>query len=49
MAPALNQADGIHPNAAGVAEIVQRIKPHVIRLLDADALAARPAGGTPGN
>lgn len=27
--PALNQADGIHPNAAGVAEIVVRILPFV--------------------
>lgn len=31
--PALNQADGIHPNAAGVSVIVDRILPHVIRLL----------------
>src|SRR3546814_4041370 len=31
---ALNQADGIHPNAKGVAEIVARIKPHVVRLLE---------------
>jgi acyl-CoA thioesterase-1 len=49
MAPALNQADGVHPNARGVAEIVRRIKPHVIRLLAAESLAARPAAGTPGN
>lgn len=27
--PELNQPDGIHPNAAGVAEIVRRILPHV--------------------
>ncbi|MGD1880467.1 MAG: arylesterase [Kiloniellaceae bacterium] len=39
--PALNQADGIHPNAAGVAEIVARIKPHVVRLLEAKSLAER--------
>lgn len=32
--PALNQADGIHPNAAGVAEMVRRILPTVERLLD---------------
>jgi acyl-CoA thioesterase-1 len=31
--PALNQADGIHPNAHGVAVIVQRILPSVVRLL----------------
>jgi acyl-CoA thioesterase-1 len=33
--PALNQNDGIHPNARGVDEIVRRILPHVKRLLDA--------------
>ncbi|MDP6343537.1 MAG: arylesterase [Alphaproteobacteria bacterium] len=32
--PSLNQADGLHPNAKGVAEIVRRILPHVVRLLD---------------
>ncbi len=31
--PALNQADGIHPNAAGVVEIVRRILPHVVALV----------------
>ncbi len=31
----LNQADGIHPNAAGVALIVERILPSVVRLIDA--------------
>lgn len=31
---ALNQPDGIHPNAAGVKAIVDRIAPHVARLLD---------------
>ncbi len=31
--PKLNQADGIHPNAAGVAVIVARIAPYVERLL----------------
>ena len=30
---ALNQPDGIHPNAAGVAEIVRRILPHVVALI----------------
>lgn len=32
--PQLNQADGIHPNARGVAVIVERILPFVERLLD---------------
>ena len=32
--PALNQRDGIHPNAEGVTEIVDRITPYVLRLLD---------------
>jgi len=41
MEPALNQADGIHPNAEGVAEIVARITPHVVRLLEAKSLAGR--------
>ena len=46
MEPALNQADGIHPNAEGVAEIVERIKPRVVRLLEARSLAERlEAGG----
>lgn len=34
--PALNQADGIHPNADGVAVIVARILPLVEKLLVAD-------------
>lgn len=37
--PELNQPDGIHPNAAGVRIIVQRILPDVLRLL-----ALVPAG-----
>ena len=45
MQPALNQSDGIHPNAEGVAEIVKRIKPHVVRLLEAKDLAERPDAG----
>ena len=32
--PALNQADGIHPNADGVNEIVARILPLVVTLID---------------
>jgi len=37
--PELNQADGVHPNAAGVAVLVQRITPYVIRLI-----ASAPSG-----
>ena len=33
--PALNQQDGIHPNALGVAVIVDRILPYVSRLIEA--------------
>ena len=33
--PELNQHDGIHPNARGVAVIVEGILPHVKRLLEA--------------
>ncbi len=32
--PELNQADGIHPNAQGVAVVVERILPSVKKLLD---------------
>jgi acyl-CoA thioesterase-1 len=32
--PDLNQADGIHPNATGVAIIVERLKPYVVRALN---------------
>ena len=32
--PALNQDDGIHPNARGVAVVVERILPFVVALLD---------------
>jgi len=35
--PKLNQADGIHPNAQGVAVIVARLAPYVARLLGAEA------------
>lgn len=31
--PALNQDDGMHPNAEGVAVIVERITPYVLRVL----------------
>ena len=39
MDPALNQADGIHPSAAGVEIIVQGILPEVEKLLQATAAA----------
>lgn len=35
--PKLNQADGLHPNAQGVAVIVARLAPYVTRLLGAGA------------
>lgn len=35
--PALNQDDGMHPNARGVAVIVDRVGPYVVRLLGAAA------------
>jgi acyl-CoA thioesterase-1 len=31
--PALNQADGIHPNAKGVSVIVERMLPKLLRAL----------------
>lgn len=33
--PALNQEDGIHPNAAGVRVVVERLLPELRRLIDA--------------
>ena len=41
--PALNQPDGIHPNAKGVDVIVERIMPFVTRNLDDAASVRRPA------
>ena len=41
--PALNQPDGIHPNAAGVALIVERLLPHLLRVIERAA-----ADGPPG-
>lgn len=38
--PSLNQDDGIHPNAEGVAVIVERIMPYLLQLLE-----RAPAGG----
>jgi acyl-CoA thioesterase I len=44
--PALNQGDGIHPTAAGIAVIVERILPTVTNWLDqADAASEPPAVG----
>jgi len=37
--PALNQPDGLHPNAAGVAAIVERITPVIVDWLAAEGLA----------
>lgn len=48
--PALNQVDGMHPNAAGVAVIVERITPSVkalIRRAGAGGDAATPASSAP--
>lgn len=36
--PALNQADGIHPNAKGVSVIVEKILPDIIKLLRREPL-----------
>jgi acyl-CoA thioesterase-1 len=47
--PALNQADGIHPNEAGVAVIVERILPSVIRLLEVVLETAPRVQGSAGN
>jgi len=41
--PALNQPDGIHPNAKGVDVIVKRILPFVTKNLDDAAPVRRPA------
>lgn len=43
--PALNQEDGLHPNASGVARIVEAITPHVIELIERAGLAARSQQG----
>jgi acyl-CoA thioesterase I len=44
--PALNQGDGIHPTAAGIGVIVERILPTVTDWLDqADAASEPPAAG----
>lgn len=43
--PALNQGDGIHPTAAGIAVIVERILPTLTRWLDQTGVEAAPAIG----
>ena len=43
--PSLNQADGIHPNAAGVAVIVERILPVLEPLIERSAAAGEAADG----
>ena len=45
MDPALNQADGIHPNAAGVAVIVARLAPLLGAMIEALGEAAAASGG----
>jgi len=47
MQPELNQADGIHPNAAGVALLVERILPSVVRLIE-EYEANRASGAADG-
>jgi acyl-CoA thioesterase-1 len=42
--PRLNQGDGIHPNARGVAVIVENILPYVIRVLEESGLAGDASG-----
>lgn len=42
--PSLNQGDGIHPNAAGVAVIVENIMPYVIRVIEQAGLAGSQSG-----
>lgn len=37
--PELNQQDGMHPNAQGVARIVEQIVPYIIDLIEAKGLA----------
>lgn len=39
--PALNQPDGIHPNALGVGEIIRRMLPYAVELAGRAALLAR--------
>ena len=46
--PALNQADGLHPNAAGVEVIVERILPSVLCLAGRAGHPAATTGPAPG-
>ena len=42
--PALNQPDGIHPNALGVTEVVRRILPAAVELATRAAAVAKERG-----
>ena len=44
--PALTQADGLHPNAAGVRRVVARILPKVVRLIGMATQAGTSQAGT---
>ncbi len=46
--PDLNQPDGIHPNAAGVAVIVERILPHILPLVEERAAKGAAKGTAEG-
>jgi acyl-CoA thioesterase-1 len=46
--PALNQGDGMHPNARGVAVIVRRITPAVVNLLESAGVAPVRAAASSG-
>ncbi len=43
--PGLNQVDGIHPNAEGVAVIVEAILPFVVDLIDRAGSTGESSGG----
>jgi acyl-CoA thioesterase-1 len=47
--PALNQDDGMHPNARGVAVIVRGIMPMVVKLLESAGISANTAGQAASN
>jgi acyl-CoA thioesterase I len=44
--PRLNQADGIHPNAAGAARIAARLVPFVVRAFAPPRTGAPAKAGT---
>ncbi|TXH39188.1 MAG: arylesterase [Rhodospirillaceae bacterium] len=47
--PALNQADGIHPNAEGVAIIVKRLLPSLVKVMDTVQPADKPGASQSGS